>query len=101
VVRGQDEVSYVFELAGVPKDRISVELQGLTLRVSSNRPALSVDRSAQYVGSELLRSRTERTVQIPYPVEPSAVSAQFADGLLSVRVRMTSCDDKVHKIEVR
>jgi HSP20 family molecular chaperone IbpA len=100
-VRGQDEIRYVFELAGIPKDRIAVELQGLTLRVSADRPAVAVGRGEEFVGPESLRARTERVVQLPIPVEPSAVSAAYAEGLLTVRVRMPVLNDKIHKIEIR
>jgi HSP20 family molecular chaperone IbpA len=101
IVRGQDEVRYVFEFAGIAKDRVTVELQGLTLRVYADRPAISVERGEEFVGPEALRVRTERVVQLPIPVEPNAVSATFAEGLLTVRVRMPVLNDKIHKIEVR
>jgi HSP20 family molecular chaperone IbpA len=101
VVRGQDDARYVFELAGVPRDRINVELQGATLRVSSDRPAVSVERGDQFVGTEVLRSRSERVVRLPMPVDPSHVTASFENGLLTVRVRTPALSDKTHKIEVR
>jgi HSP20 family molecular chaperone IbpA len=101
IVRGQDEVRYVFEFAGVSKDGITVELQGLTLRVYADRAALSVERGEHFFGPEFLRARTERIVQLPLPIDPSAVTATFADGLLTVRVRMPVLNDRINKIEVR
>jgi HSP20 family molecular chaperone IbpA len=101
VSTGRDEVRYVFELAGVPKDRISVELQSGTLRIVGDRPAVSVDGDNRLASSETPKIRFERFIRIPLPVEPKMITASFADGLLTVRVRVPSADDKVHKIEVR
>jgi HSP20 family protein len=101
IVRARDEIRYVFELPGVAKQGIDVELRGNVLRVSADRPAITLGKGEQFVGSELLRARTERIVQLPMPVEPSAVTATFADGLLTVRVRISALDDKPIKIEVR
>jgi HSP20 family molecular chaperone IbpA len=101
VVRGQDDLRYVFDLAGVPRDRISVELQGSTLRISGERPQLTSDRGDQSIGQGSIGTRLERLVQLPIPVEPSALAATFKDGLLTVRVRIPVVDDKIHKIEVR
>jgi len=101
VIRGQDELRYVFELAGVSKDRITVELKGTTLRVSADRPAVAVAKGEQFIGSDLLRARIEQTVQLPIPVEPSAVDASFVAGLLTVRVRIPVQSDRIQKIEVR
>jgi HSP20 family molecular chaperone IbpA len=91
VVRAEDEVHYFVELAGVPKDHVSVELRGGTLRIQGDRQASAAQRSERF----------ERAIPLPMPVEPTAVSASFADGLLTVRVRMIALSDKVHKIEVR
>jgi HSP20 family molecular chaperone IbpA len=101
VVGKKDEIRYVFELAGVPKDRVNVELQGTNLRIFGDRPSLGAESDSRLNPTDFPKMRLERTVTLPLPVDPTAVTANFTDGLLTVRVRMPSADDQIHKIEVR
>jgi HSP20 family molecular chaperone IbpA len=86
VCRDGNELQFVFDVGNNPRDRISVELQGVTLRVSVEQES---------------KERISQSAYLPARVEPSAVKAELKDSSLTVRVRMPLIDDVLHKIEIR
>lgn len=72
---------FVFDVGPTSREKISVELKGPELRVCSDRPV--------------------STALLPARVEPSAVTAEFSDGIVTVRVRLPILDDAAHQIELR
>jgi HSP20 family molecular chaperone IbpA len=94
VFREGNELRFVFDVGNSPRERLSVELQGAQVRVSS------VPQSTD--GSD--RSQDSRVMQVaflPARVDPSAVKAELKDSILTVRVREAIVDDVPHKIEIR
>jgi len=100
VHREGNELRFVFDVGNMTRERISVELQGVTIRVSADRPQNSAkenDRS----NPDSHEQRVTQVAYLPARVDPSAVKADLKDSFLTVRVRMPAIDDVLHKIEVR
>jgi HSP20 family molecular chaperone IbpA len=96
VWREGNELRFVFDVGNSPRERISVELQGVALRVSVDSSA--EDNKEQRNNQD---SRFTQVAYLPARVDPSAVKAEFKDSSLTVRVRMPVIDDVTHKIEIR
>jgi HSP20 family molecular chaperone IbpA len=100
VQRDGHELRFVFDVGNSPRDRISVELQGATVRVSTDRPQNSAE-DRERANPELREQRVTQVAHLPARVDPSAVKADLKDTFLTVRVRMPAIDDVLHKIEIR
>ena len=73
------------EVPGIPADRLSVQVEAGQLTISGERPApdyakASVHRRERQFG------RFSRTLQLPSDVDPTRVSAECRNGVLTVRL---------------
>jgi HSP20 family molecular chaperone IbpA len=95
VRRDGNELRFVFDVGNTPRERISLELQGVALRVKTER---SVDNPQRTSSGDQVSTQV---AYLPARVEPNAVKADLKDSFLTVRVRMPNIDDVLHKIEIR
>jgi HSP20 family protein len=91
------EITYEFELPGVPQNEIAVELEEGTLTVSATRERADTDGFGRF---ELRRGAFARTVGLPQGVPEDAVQATHVDGVLRITVPKPA-QPKPRKIEVR
>lgn len=84
VFKGQDEVLLTAELPGVRKEDLTLEVKNDLLRLAG-------ERRPDYDGNEVSVHRQERSfgrfdrsVKLPFPVDPDKVRATFENGVLSV-----------------
>jgi HSP20 family molecular chaperone IbpA len=97
--REGNELRFVFDVGNISRERISVELQGVMLRVTTDRAqAVTVDNADMSANGD---QRNTRVAHLPARVEANAVKADLKDSFLTVRVRMPVVDDVLHKIEIR
>jgi HSP20 family protein len=72
------------ELAGVRSEDLRVTVDGETLRVSGVRRVIDRSDVKRLHQMEIATGPFERRVQIPVPIDREAVSANLADGFLTV-----------------
>lgn len=74
----EDEHNYYarFELPGVAKDKVDLELENAVLTVHSQETSESDEK--------LSRSRFERSISVPDGVDLEKVAAKMQDGILTV-----------------
>ena len=72
------------ELAGVRSEDLRVTVDGGTLRVSGVRRVIDRSDVKRLHQMEIATGPFERRVQIPVPIDREAVSANLADGYLTV-----------------
>jgi HSP20 family protein len=72
------------ELAGVRSEDLRVTIDGGTLRVSGVRRVIDRSDVKRLHQMEIATGPFERRVQIPGPIDREAVSANLADGFLTV-----------------
>lgn len=77
------EVIVRLELPGIDPDRITLEIEGRTLRVSGNRPE-QCPPDAVYHQMEISYGRFERLVSLPPEVDITRASADYKDGYLDI-----------------
>ncbi|WP_100444142.1 Hsp20/alpha crystallin family protein [Glycomyces xiaoerkulensis] len=78
----------VFTVAapGVGTEDVTVTLEGRRLSIEAERRRRESSEGDRYLHRGLAAGRLSRVFTVPEGVEPSQVSAELADGLLTVRV---------------
>ena len=80
----KDKLTVRAELPGLKKDQIQLNLKDDVLTVSGERKQESDVEHSDHLRRERIFGSFERTVTLPYPVNHSAISAKFEDGVLTV-----------------
>jgi HSP20 family protein len=75
-----------FELAGVEPDKLTIEVEGDTLRVAGCRRDEVLTESVFYQQMEITYSRFERAIRFPCPIG-EVVARHYRDGLLILQLR--------------
>jgi HSP20 family protein len=87
------------ELAGVRSEDLRVTVDGGTLRVSGVRRVIDRSDVKRLHQMEIATGPFERRVQIPVPIDREAVSANLADGFLTVVVPRRAAGPRQVEIE--
>src|SRR5689334_25292431 len=77
----------LFELAGVPKESLKVNLRGRLLEVSGRREPPRDPGGTHYHRAEIYFGDFRRVVELPWDADASTITAHFKDGMLRVRLR--------------
>ncbi|MEM1212669.1 MAG: Hsp20/alpha crystallin family protein [Planctomycetota bacterium] len=76
------------DLPGYPKDHIELNLDGNVLELTANRVAPEASDTPEGRGeprvTERVYGKVQRSFRLPDTVDPSAIDAQVADGVLTV-----------------
>ena len=97
----EQENHYVlsFDLPGVPKDKIDIELQGNRLIVSGERKAEKEKHEGRSHFAERHYGKFQRMLTLPEGINASEIEADYADGVLSVVVPKSQ-ETKPSKIKI-
>lgn len=79
-----DDLILNFELPGVPEKDISLSITGDVLTVKGERPFGHQVNGDNYVHTERVYGRFERSIRLPVPVQAGRVRATYRDGVLEV-----------------
>ncbi len=86
VYRTRDGWLLKFELAGVEKEDISVQLSARSLTVSGVRRDWVAEEDCSQYSLEITYNRFERTVHLPCEVDATSISLEYRNGILLVRI---------------
>ncbi len=75
-----------FELAGVRPEDIEVSAVGRILKVRGFRYDWAMEQSAHSYSMEIAYNRFERKLQLPCHVDPAAITSEYRDGMLLLRI---------------
>lgn len=81
-----DSVVYAFDLPGVAKDAISVEVEDGAMTVSATRERKQEIKNDQYHRVERRHGTFSRTVGLPQGVAEDAIQAAYREGVLEITV---------------
>jgi len=73
-----------FDLAGVKREDIFVQVRGSTLIVEGNRRDLCVEEGCSHHVLEISYSRFKRVLELPCALEAAEVACEYRDGMLLV-----------------
>ena len=93
------ELVYAFDLPGVAKDQVSVELEDGALSVSAERERTDEVTDERFYRYERRFGTFTRTVGVPGGVDESKIRADYRDGVLEVHVPKPE-QPKPRRIEV-
>lgn len=93
------EIVYAFDLPGIPKDTVSIEVENDVLTVSAERERsqeVSTDRLYRF---ERRYGSFSRAIGLPQGVSENQISARCDDGVLEVHVTKPEVE-KPHRIQI-
>src|SRR5262245_25536711 len=86
------------EVPGISPDQVQIQVEPTLLTISGERPA---DRTGNgYHRRERRFGRFSRSVQIPADLDPENATADYRDGLLTVRIAKAE-SARPRKVEIR
>lgn len=83
----EKEIVYAFDLPGIPEDDISLEFEDGALTVSGERSREGTQESDRFYRFERRFGAFSRTISLPQGIDEKAIGADYANGVLEVRVR--------------
>ena len=86
VLEGDEEVLVLMDLPGVEADQIDVSVAGNMLTIRGQRTAFPAESGRAVHSSERPAGEFSRSVPLPVPVNPEAVTATLREGVLSVKI---------------
>jgi HSP20 family protein len=88
-----------FDLPGVAKEAVKVEMLSNRLRVSGERKKDHREESGGYKSEERYYGRFQREFTIPENIDSTKVEAQFQDGELKISLPKITAS-KTHRVEI-
>jgi HSP20 family protein len=95
----ENELVLSFDLPGIPEDQIAVEVDDNVLTVSGQRERTSEHSNDRFYRFERRFGTFSRSVTLPAGVSEEAIKANYADGVLEIRVPKPE-EQKPKRIEI-
>ncbi len=95
----ENELVYAFDLPGIPEDKISVEYDEGALTVTGERERTQELSDDRFYRFERRYGTFARTIALPQGVAEDAISADYKNGVLEIRVRKPE-QPKPHRIQI-
>lgn len=83
----ETELVLAFDLPGIPEEKIEVEVDDGILTVSGERERTHQADGERFYRYERRFGAFSRSVSLPAGVDEDAISAEYRDGVLEIRVR--------------
>ena len=96
----KDCVMVKAELPGMKKEDIEISLHQGSLIISGERKVESESKEGESSRSERFLGRFQRALELPQPVDPNNVTANYKDGILTVTLPKTE-ESKPKQITVK
>jgi HSP20 family protein len=96
----REEIVILAEIAGVPRDEISLEISPRTAKISGVREGGPREEGARYRLAEIPCGHFERNLTLPVPIDMEKVSAICRNGILEIRLTKRPLD-RVQKISIQ
>ena len=99
LVETENDLVLRADLPGLKKDDVNIELKDGVLTVSGERKAEHEDRSEGFYRVERAFGGFSRSLSLPEGVDAEKVTADFADGVLEVRIPKPE-ERKPHRVAI-
>jgi HSP20 family protein len=100
LIVSDEALTVTMDVPGLDAETLEIELMGETLTVRGERrhPQLSRERT-QWYRLERAFGKFQRVLQVPKGVDPGALAASIADGILTIHVPLPEAR-RPHRIEI-
>jgi HSP20 family protein len=99
LVETEDNLVLRADLPGMKREDVEIEIKDGALTVSGERKAEHEENAEGYYRVERAYGRFSRSLTLPEGIEADAVEANFADGVLEVRIPKPA-ERKPHRVEI-
>jgi HSP20 family protein len=100
VVEDDKELRITAEMPGVSPDKVEVTVDDDLLTIRGAREVEQRTERKNYHLIERIQGGFQRTLRLPYPVDPTQVQARFDDGVLTVTLPKSGIKQGAQRIEV-
>jgi HSP20 family protein len=97
----EKEIRITAELPGVTEQDIDVSLDDDVLTIRGEKKFERTDEKETYHFVERSYGTFQRSLRLPFPVDPEQVQASFENGVLTVTVPKTGRQERSRKIQVQ
>ncbi|WP_435156080.1 archaeal heat shock protein Hsp14 [Haladaptatus sp. DFWS20] len=95
-----DQFLVTADLPGFEKDDIDITLRDNRLRIAAEHESEIEEGDEEYLRQERSQRSMSRTISLPDPVDESNVSAEYRNGVLTVKLPKLGGNDESHSIDV-
>jgi len=95
------ELKICAELPGVSEDEVDVSLDEDLLTIRGEKKFERRDEKENYHFVERSYGTFQRSIRLPYRIDPEKVQANFDKGVLTIRLQKGRNQEKTRKIQVR
>ena len=96
----ENEIRICAELPGVNQDDVDVTLEDDVLTIRGEKKLERRDEKESYHFMERSYGTFQRSLRLPFRVEPDQVQAEFNNGVLTVRLPKSKAQDRARRIQV-
>jgi HSP20 family protein len=95
------EIRITAELPGVSEQDVEVMLHDDVLTIRGEKKLEQKDEKEDYHFVERSYGRFQRSIRLPFPVDPEQVKARFENGVLTVTVPKSERQERSRRIPVQ
>jgi HSP20 family protein len=99
LVETEEDLVLRADLPGLSRGDVAIEVKDGTLTVSGERKAEHEEKSEGWYRVERAFGTFSRSLSLPRGVDADAVTAEFTDGVLEVRIPKPA-EQKPHRVEI-
>jgi HSP20 family protein len=97
----ENEIRLTAELPGVTEQDIDISLDDDVLTIRGEKKFERADDKENFHFVERSYGTFQRSLRLPFPVDPEQVQASFENGVLTVAVPKTGRQERLHRVQVQ
>ena len=97
----ENEIRICAELPGVPEKDVEVTLDDDVLTIRGEKKLERKEEKENYHFVERSFGTFQRSLRLPYPIDPEQVQARFDNGTLTVTLPKTGRQERARRIQVQ
>lgn len=100
LVESDNEIEVHADLPGLKPEEIDIQVSGTTLTIRGERKEEKEEKGKTYHRVERRTGEFSRSITLPCDVQESKVDAQYADGVLTIKLPKSPAA-RTHKVKVK